>query len=136
MPSTPLPDDLQEFLRRPNPCVVATVRPSDGLLHTTATWYEWTDAGTVLLDMDATRRRLEHMRADPRVSLTVLDDNWYSHVSLIGHVREIRHDRDLADIDRISRHYTGEPYHDRDRDSWSAEIEVERWHSWGELKRD
>jgi PPOX class probable F420-dependent enzyme len=127
---------LQEFLRRPNACVVATVRPSDGLLHTTATWYEWTNAGTVLLNMDASRHRLEHIRVDPRVALTVLAKDWYSHVSLIGHVREIRRDPDLVDVDRISRHYTGEPYRDRERDSWTAEVEIERWHSWGDLKRD
>ena len=135
MPKGSPPAELQEFLRAAHPCVVATVRP-DGELHTTATWYEWTDEGTVLLNMDASRRRLDHMRADPRVALTVLADSWYSHVSLIGRVGEIRADPDLADIDRIARHYTGRPYADRERDSWTAVVEVERWHGWGELARD
>src|SRR5256885_6014656 len=118
MPTGTPPAELQEFLRRPNPCVVATIGP-DGELHTAATWYEWPGDGTVLLNMDATRRRLGHMRADPRVALTVLaKGSWYSHVSLIGRVREIRADPDLADIDRIAEHYTGKPYRDRDRDSW------------------
>src|SRR5438552_2031185 len=99
MPKGPPPPDLVEFLQRVNPCVVATIRP-DGELHTAATWYDWLDGGTVLLNMDASRRRLGHMRADPRVALTVLDEgDWYSHVSLIGRVREIRPDPDLADID-------------------------------------
>src|SRR5215208_3564238 len=110
MPTTPVPPDLQEFLRRPNPCVVATIRP-DGELHTAATWYEWQDNGTVLLNMDASRERLRHMRADPRVALTILDErSWYSHVSLIGHVREIRPDPDLADIDRLALHYYDRPH--------------------------
>jgi hypothetical protein len=75
------------------------------------------------------------MREDPRVALTIFEGtNWYNHVSLIGHVIEIRPDPDLADIDRIARNYTGKPYHHRDRDSWSAEIEVERWHSWNSAK--
>jgi PPOX class probable F420-dependent enzyme len=135
MPSGPLPPDLQEFLRRPNPSVIATVR-TDGDLHTAATWYEWQDDGTVLVNMDGTRLRLEYMRADPRASMTVMDrDSWYNHVSLIGRVREIRPDTDLADIDRISRHYTGNPYPDRERESWSAVIEIKRWHSWGNLAR-
>jgi PPOX class probable F420-dependent enzyme len=129
------PQELQEFLRAANPCVVATIRP-DGELHTTATWYEWTDAGTVLLNMDASRLRLRHMREDSRVALTVLhSDDWYSHVSLIGRVREIRADPHLADIDRIARHYTGRDYRDRGRDSWTAEVDIDRWHSWGTLKR-
>jgi len=130
MPRTPPPPDLVEILRRPNPCVVATIR-ADGELHTAATWYEWTDAGTVLLNMDASRRRLEHMRRDPRVALTILDgENWYKHVSLIGRVKEIRPDTGLEDIDRLARRYTAKEYRDRQRDSWTAEVEVERWHGW------
>lgn len=133
MPTGQPPPQLQEFLRKANPCVVATIRP-DGDLHTTATWYEWAKDGTVVLNMDVTRVRLGHMRADPRVALTVLDEaGWYSHVSLIGRVREIRADPDLVDIDRIAAHYTGRPYRDRDRDSWTAIVDVTRWHAWGNL---
>jgi PPOX class probable F420-dependent enzyme len=129
------PPELQDFLRRPNPCVVATIRP-DGDLHTAATWYEWTDEETVLLNMDVTRVRLGHLRADPRVALTVLDkDGWYSHVSLVGRAVDVRADPDLADIDRIATHYTGRPYRDRDRDSWTAVVEVTRWHGWGDLPK-
>src|SRR3954466_3992418 len=136
MPRGTVPDDLVEFLRRPNPCVVATIRPG-GEPHTAATWYAWQDDGTVLLNMDASRRRLDHVRADPRVALTVLDDgNWYSHVSLLGRVRELRRDPDLADIDWLARHYTGRPYRDRSRDSWTAVVAVERWHGWGPILRD
>lgn len=123
-------------MRRPNPCVIATVR-QDGELHTAATWYDWEDDGTVLVNMDASRRRLGHMRADPRVALTILDErSWYSHLSLIGRVREIRPDPGLVDIDRLAARYTGKPLSHRDRDSWTAIVEVERWHSWGELARD
>jgi PPOX class probable F420-dependent enzyme len=117
-------------LRKPNPCVIATLRP-DGELHTAATWYEWPGDGTVVVNMDGSRRRLGHMRADPRVALTMLDaDRWYRHVSLIGRVREIHPDPALEDIDRIARHYTGKPYRDRGRDSWTAVIDVARWHGW------
>jgi PPOX class probable F420-dependent enzyme len=130
MPEGLPPPELEELLKQPNPCVVATIRP-DGELHTAATWYEWQDDGTVLLNMDASRKRLGHMRADPRVALTILmADNWYEHVSLIGHVREIRPDPGLTDIDRIARRYTGREYRDRRRDSWTAVIEVRSWHGW------
>ncbi len=130
MPRGPLPPELQDFLREPNPCVVATIRP-DGELHTAATWYEWLDDGTVLLNMDATRIRLRHMRADPRVALTMLRySSWYDHVSLIGRVREIRRDPRLEDIDRLARRYTGKAHGNRERDSWTAIVEVDRWHGW------
>lgn len=134
MPTGQPPPELEELLRKPNPCVVATVRP-DGELHTAATWYEWTDGKTVLLNMDASRRRLGHMRANPRVALTMLDgDRWYTHVSLIGRVLEIRPDPDLADIDRLARRYTGAEYRDRERDSWTAEVGVDRWHGWSNAR--
>ena len=58
--------------------------------------------------MDEGRKRLDYLRRDPRVSLTALDEaSWYTHVSVQGRVVEFRDDPDLADIDRLSRHYSG-----------------------------
>ncbi|MDX6630820.1 MAG: hypothetical protein QOH00_3066 [Gaiellales bacterium] len=129
MPKPPLPPRLDAFLAKPNASVIATVRP-DGSPVTVATWYVWED-GRVLVNMDEGRRRLQHMRADPRVSLTVLDvANWGSHVSLQGRVVSIEEDAGLRDIDRIAKHYIGEPYPVRDRRRFSAWIEVELWHAW------
>src|SRR3989449_7849749 len=105
MPTVPVPPDVDEFLSRPNPAVVATLRP-DGSPHTVPTWYDWED-GLVLLNMDESRLRLGFIRRDPRVSLTVLDAaSWYRHVSLLGRVVRIEDDADLADIDRLSLRYT------------------------------
>ncbi|GAA2430245.1 PPOX class F420-dependent oxidoreductase [Streptomyces sp. NPDC051041] len=133
MSKPPLPPEADALLRRPNPCVMATLR-ADGTPVSTPTWYEWAD-GRVLINFDEGRVRLKHLRRDPRVTLTVLDkDDWYTHVTLIGRAVEIYDDEDLADIDRISRRYTSEPYPDRVRARVSARIEVERWHGWGALK--
>ena len=133
MPTPPLPPEAVELLRRPNPCVIATVR-SDGTPVSTATWYLW-ENDRVLVNMDESRRRLRHLRNDPRVTLTVLDgQDWYTHVSLIGRVTEFRPDEDLADIDRLSRHYTGQPYPERRSPRVSAWVEIERWHGWGKLR--
>jgi PPOX class probable F420-dependent enzyme len=129
MPGPPLPDELQALLREPHPAVIATLKP-DGSPLTVATWYLWED-GRVLVNMDDRRARLEHLRRDPRVSLTVLDSNWYRHVSLQGRVAEMYADEDLRDIDRIATHYRGEPYPTRDRPRTSAWIEITRWHAWG-----
>jgi PPOX class probable F420-dependent enzyme len=129
VPKPPLPRELDEFLSRPNPSVIATLRP-DGSPHTAATWYLW-EGGRVLVNMDEGRTRLEHLRRDPRVSITVLGaDDWYRHVTLNGRVGAIEDDPRLEAIDRLSRHYTGHPYPQRDRRRFSAWIEVESWHSW------
>ena len=129
MPTSPLPDSLRELLAKPNQAVMATVHP-DGHPVTVATWYVL-DGDRILVNLDEGRKRLEHLRRDPRVSLTVLDTrSWYTHVSVVGHVAELVDDVELRDIDRIAVHYTGKPYRVRDRKRVSAWIEIERWHSW------
>ena len=129
MAKPPLPAEFEEFLERPNPAVIATLKP-DGAPHTVATWYLWQD-GRVLVNMDEGRARLEYLRRDPRVSVTVLAaSDWYRHVSLRGRVVSLEDDVDLADIDRLSRHYRGRPYANRERGRVSAWIEVSSWHAW------
>lgn len=129
MPRLPVPPDVEEFLSKPNPAVVATLRP-DGSPHTTATWYDWED-GRVLLNMDETRLRLAFLRRDPRAALTVLAaESWYSHVSVIGRVVSIQDDDELADIDRLAVRYTGSPFRRRNEKRVSAWLEPERWHGW------
>jgi PPOX class probable F420-dependent enzyme len=114
--------------------VVTTLR-ADGQPVSVATWYAL-DGDRVLVNMDHTRKRLDHLRHDPRVSLTVLDkDDWYTHLSIVGRVVEMKDDEGLADIDRLSRHYGGRPYPNRESPRVSAWIEVERYHGWGRQKR-
>ena len=130
MPKPPVPAELDAFLSRPNPAVIATVAP-DGAPHTAATWYVWED-GRVLVNMAADRKRLRHIRENPRVSLTVVGqgDDWYHQVTLRGEAGEISDDPDLADIDRLSRHYTGNAYARRQQQRVSAWMEVSRWYGW------
>ena len=129
MPKPPIPAELQAFLSRPNPAVIATLRP-DGAPHSVATWYLWED-GRALVNMDAGRARLDFIRRDPRVSLTALDEaDWYRHVSVRGRVVSLADDEGLRDIDRIARHYRGREYPNRERPRVSAWIEVETWHAW------
>ncbi|MER7127551.1 PPOX class F420-dependent oxidoreductase [Streptosporangium saharense] len=133
MSKPPLPEEAVAMLRKANPAVIATLQP-DGQPVSTATWYLWDD-GRILVNLDEGRKRLDHLRNDPRVTLTVLDEgDWYTHVSVIGRVVEIHDDADLTDIDRISEHYTGRKYPRRDRTRVSAWIEIDRWHGWGTLK--
>ncbi|MFS1302151.1 PPOX class F420-dependent oxidoreductase [Streptosporangium longisporum] len=133
MSKPPLPQEAVAMLRKPNPAVITTLR-SDGQPVSTATWYLWDD-GRILVNMDGARKRLDHIRNDPRVTLTVLaEGDWYTHVSIIGHVAETRDDEGLTDIDRLARHYLGNDYPRRDRARVSAWIEIDRWHGWGSLK--
>jgi PPOX class probable F420-dependent enzyme len=130
MPKPPVPARFEAVLAKPNPCVIATVKP-DGAPVTVATWYLW-EEGRVLVNMDEGRKRLQYLRNDPRVSLTVLDgESWLRAISLRGRVAALEDDPDLAEIDRIARHYTGRPYRNRSRGRVSAWIEVGEWHAWG-----
>jgi PPOX class probable F420-dependent enzyme len=129
VPKPPVPAEIDAFLAKPNPCIIATLRP-DGSPVTVATWYDRED-GRVLVNMDEGRRRLEHLRADPRVSLTIMaTDNWNAFVSLQGRVVSLEQDTDLSDIDRLSTRYGEGPFSARDRGRVSAWIEIERWYAW------
>lgn len=130
MPALPVPPHVLDMLAKPNPAVMATLG-ADGRPVTVATWYLLEPDGTILLGLDAGRARLNHLRRDPRVSLTALaEHNWYTHVSVQGHVTAIRDDVGLADIDRLARHYTGRPYRNRERPRVSAHLEIDRWYGW------
>ncbi|MGH3446617.1 MAG: PPOX class F420-dependent oxidoreductase [Nocardioidaceae bacterium] len=133
MPKPPLPAEVAEMLARPNKAVITTVRP-DGQPVSVATWYEY-DGDRICVNMDQSRKRLDYLRHDPRVSLTALDEtSWYTQVSVQGRVVEMVDDPEMRDIDRIAAHYTGKPYADREGTRVSAWIEIDRWHAWGELR--
>ncbi len=133
MPKPPLPERIQSLLAKPNPAVVASIRP-DGTPHTATTWYEWRD-GRVLLNMDSTRRRLAYMRANPAVSVNVIDvDDMYTAVSLSGRIVEFLDDEGFADIDALAQRYLGSPYPDRATPRVSAWLEVDTWFVWEAAK--
>ena len=126
------PPAVDEFLRRPNPAVIGCIRP-DGYPMTVVTWYDW-DGEEVLINMDRKRSRLGWMRSNPRVSLTVLGDDWYAHVSFTGDVVRIEDDPQLSGIDQLARRYTGKPFWNRNAKRVSAWIKPRAWHVW-ELDR-
>ena len=138
MPKGPLPTEVATLFAQPNPAVVAVQMPS-GAPMSVATWYLVEGDGTVLLNMDAGRARLDWMRERPQVALTALKhDEWYTHVSIRGPIVRWEDDpqRALADIDRLAIHYTGRPYRVRDRARVSCWVRVDHWHGWGEAKAE
>ena len=131
MPAAPLPSGLLAFLTAPRQAVVSTVR-GDGSPVTTACWYGLQEDGRILLSMDRDSHRLRHLRGEPRAALTVLGNDWYNQLSLLGRAVEFREDLELADIDALSCRYLGEPYEDRSYNGVSVLFEIERWHTWGD----
>src|SRR6201986_5125273 len=133
MSKPPLPEAAVGMLHKPNPAVITPRRP-DAQPIATATWYLW-DNGRVLVNMDEGRKRLLDISNDAPVGLHGVDGGGGgTHVSIIGHIDEMREDTDLADIDRIAQHYISRPYPQRDRRRISAWIAVDGWHGWGALK--
>jgi PPOX class probable F420-dependent enzyme len=123
-----LPSAVEEFLKKPNAAVIASVRP-DGFPMTVATWYEW-DGGRILVNMHEIRSRLKWMRLNPKVALTFFDQDWYRHVSIYGLVETIAADDDLAGIDRMALRYTGRPFQSRTQRRVNAWIRPVGWHGW------
>ena len=127
MPSGPVPEHIDRFLRAPRPAVIATLR-ADGAPLSVATWYLW-QGDRFLLTMDAGGPRARTLARDPRVSLTALGDDWYDSVSVRGRVVELRADPAWADLDAMSHHYRGEPYpRDAEFDPLTAVVAVDSWH--------
>ena len=134
MASTPLNDEIRTMLAKPNPATISVLRP-DGSPVSVATWY-LLDGDRIHVNMDEERKRLEWLREDPRVAMTILDaDGWYTHVSVRGRVVEIADDPDLSGIDRLARLYTGRAYRNRHRGRVDAWIAIDSLHAWGDLRR-
>jgi len=131
MPAAPLPANVERFLDAPRASVVATLR-DDGSPVTAAVWYRWAD-GLLHMSMGAASQRARHLRRDPRLSLTVLGDSWYTHVSLLGRAVSIAEDTDYSALDALAQWYTGAPYTDHESPSLTVTAEVERWHTFGEI---
>lgn len=132
--SAHLADDVRELLLKPNPAVMATVR-KDGSPVTVPTWYRLV-GDRILLNLDKSRVRLQHIKRDPRVALSVMEvGNWLTHVSIQGRVVEIVDDPDLEGIDSLAQHYSGQNYFNRDDPRVDAWVEIDRVHVWGDLGR-
>lgn len=132
--SAHLADEVRELLLKPNPAVMATVR-KDGSPVTVPTWYRLV-GDRILLNLDKSRVRLQHIKRDPRVALSVMEvGNWLTHVSIQGRVVEIVDDPDLEGIDSLAQHYSGQNYFNRDDPRVDAWVEIDRVHVWGDLGR-
>lgn len=130
MTGTPIPEAAVEFLRQPNPAVMATVTKA-GHPVSVATWYLVEDDGRIMFCMNSDRVRLKHLSSNGYVALTAFaKDNFGTHISLQGHVVSITPDEGLVDIDRLSQRYLGTDYPSREAPLTTVHVAVDRWFGW------
>lgn len=90
----------------PNVAIVAALR-TDGTPHQSVLWVDW-DGEHVLLNLATTRKKLEYLRRDPRVSVLVLDrNNPLRRVVVEGTVAEITTEGGYEHIVRQAGVYLG-----------------------------
>jgi PPOX class probable F420-dependent enzyme len=101
-----LTDDQRAFLRdNPFPAVVTTLRP-DGSPHSTVVWVD-EDGGDVLFNTAEGRAKPRYLRADPRVSILVVDPgDQYRWVSVSG-TAELTTEGAREQIDHLAKKYLG-----------------------------
>ena len=108
-----IPDDLADLLTSDRIGHVSSIRP-DGSIATHLMWIDF-DGDNVLTSSPIGSRKGENWRANPNVSVSVVDDDddWRALV-IRGRIVEIRPDTDLEFIDKMSNRYLGLPYRRRD----------------------
>jgi PPOX class probable F420-dependent enzyme len=94
-----------EFLRQPYYAVLSTIR-ADGTPHQTVVWVDAVD-GDVLINTAEGRAKPRHMRANPNVSITVVNpENGYHSLVVTGKA-ELSHEGADDHIDKMAKKYMG-----------------------------
>ena len=120
-----VPAELVDLLTGSTLGHVTVVTPK-GTLVSHIMWVDYED-GRVLTSSRVGSAKGKALRADPRVSISVVDAaNPWRWVSVSGRVVEIVPDTDLVFIDKMSRRYTGRDYMMRDMAREVFMIEPER----------
>jgi PPOX class probable F420-dependent enzyme len=104
---TKLSESQAELFRGRNWGTVVTLR-EDGSPHATPVWID-TDGENVLFNTSIGRAKERHLRADPRVAVTVLpaEDQQSGYVTVSG-TAEITEEGAFDHIDKLAKKYIGE----------------------------
>jgi PPOX class probable F420-dependent enzyme len=104
-----LPDGLLEFLRKPNPCFLATLMP-DGSPQMTETWVD-TDGEHVIINTVQTHLKMKNIARDPRVAVSICDKADPSrYYAVRGRVVKTTTEGGVEHIEKLAQRYTGQPY--------------------------
>jgi PPOX class probable F420-dependent enzyme len=107
MPGTipPIPESHRDLLTGAAHGILATMMP-DGQLQASVVWVDY-DGAHVLINTTLERQKSQNMRADPRVSLLVVDPHDGSRwIEVRGRVVEMRREGAEAHADLLTRRYT------------------------------
>lgn len=111
-----LSQEQQQFLDNPYVAVVTTLR-ADGSPHATVVWIEQ-ENGEVSFNTATGRAKERHLKADPRLSVIVVDpQNAHQWVAISGQGELTSDDAD-PQIDRLAKKYLG-----KDEYPWRSESE-------------
>lgn len=104
-----LSDEQREVLKRPNYGHIATLMP-DGSPHVSPVWID-VDGDHVLVNTAAGRVKERNVRRDPRVALSVRDqERVEDEVTIRGRVVEMKQEGAIAHINALSRKYRGKDF--------------------------
>lgn len=106
-----LDSTVREFIGSGRNFAALTTLFEDGTPQTNIMWVG-ADDDHVLINTEVHRAKFQNVEADPRVTVTVWDeDNAYRYVEVRGRVVEtVRGDAAREHIDELSRRYTGKDY--------------------------
>ena len=101
-----IPDDLTDLLEGQRFAHVATIGP-DGEPQSNPVWFGW-DGRHILISQVPGRQKLENLRRDPRIALSIMDfDNPQRYLEIRGVVVAIDDDDDYAFVDSLAKRYMG-----------------------------
>ena len=105
--SLPIPASHLDLLTRPIPAVLTTLMP-DGQPQSSLMWCDC-DGQCARINTTAERRKGRNMRADPRVTLLIVDpDDTSRYIEIRGRV-ELTQEGAIAHLDELTRQYTDHP---------------------------
>ncbi len=105
----PIPESHRDLLLDARYAVLTTLMP-DGQLQSSIVWADY-DGEHVLLNTTLERQKGRNMRANPRVTLLVIDPaNGSRWLEVRGRVAAITQEGALAHADRLTRQYTGKAH--------------------------
>ena len=115
-----IPDSFADLFQKKAFAQLATIMP-DGSPQVTPVWCEF-DGKHVVVNSAKGRTKDLNMRRNPNVALSIQDpENPYRHLSLQGKVVEITENGADANIDKLSKKYTGKDVYPNRR---SGEVRV------------
>jgi hypothetical protein len=106
--SLPIPEKFHDLFTRPLLCVLTTVN-ANGQPHSVPVWCDF-DGEHVRVNMPAATKKARNLKANPKLSLLVLDPQNGGHwIEIQGHVGELIDDMHGAreHINKLSVKYTG-----------------------------